>query len=66
MNKQDEMDLHWMRHALALAERARNEHDEIPAQVFKRASIGSAANCIACHSGAEQGYFDEDSVRIPR
>jgi len=43
-----------------------HEHDEIPAQVFKRASIGSAANCIACHSGAEQGYFDEDSVRIPR
>ena len=30
MNEQDEMDLHWMRHALALAERARNEHDEIP------------------------------------
>lgn len=27
---QDEIDLHWMRHALALAERAQREHDEIP------------------------------------
>lgn len=27
---QDEIDLHWMRHALALAECAQREHDEIP------------------------------------
>ena len=27
---QDEIDLHWMRHALTLAERAQREHDEIP------------------------------------
>ena len=27
---QAEADLHWMRHALALAERAQREHDEIP------------------------------------
>lgn len=27
---QEGIDLHWMRHALALAERAQREHDEIP------------------------------------
>lgn len=39
---------------------------EIPAQVWKRASIGSASNCAACHTRADQGDFDEDNIRIPR
>ena len=30
MPDQSRTDIHWMRHALALAERARSEHDEIP------------------------------------
>lgn len=42
------------------------EHDEIPAATFKRPRIGSAANCMACHTGADKGNYDEDSVRIPR
>ncbi len=42
------------------------EHREVAASVWKRASVRSAANCAACHAGAEQGGFDEDSVRIPR
>ncbi len=44
----------------------RDEHDEIGPEVWKRESIGSAANCGACHGGAEQGVYDEDGVRIPR
>lgn len=44
----------------------RDEHDEIGSEVWKRESIGSAANCGACHRGAEQGIYDEDGVRIPR
>ena len=42
------------------------QHDEVPAETWKRASIKSAANCSACHSRADQGDFDEDNVRIPR
>ena len=42
------------------------KHDELAAPVWKRASIKSPANCVACHGGAEQGDFEEDRVRIPR
>jgi len=44
----------------------RHEHDEVDAAVWKRAAVRSAANCGACHTGAAQGNFDENSVRIPR
>jgi len=43
-----------------------SEHDEISAATWKRATIKSASNCIACHGGAEQGNFNEHAVRIPR
>ena len=42
------------------------EHREVPPEAWKRASIKSPANCAACHQQAEQGDFDEHSVRIPR
>ena len=42
------------------------KHDEIRADVYKRKAIGSKANCLACHSGAEAGNFNEHEVRIPR
>ena len=42
------------------------KHDEISANTFKRKSIGSAANCVACHKGAEKGDFSESQIRIPR
>lgn len=42
------------------------EHDEVSAEVWKRASVKSASNCAACHAQADQGDFDEDRVRIPR
>lgn len=32
---------------------------------WARKSIGSPANCVACHQGAEHGDFNEHSVRIP-
>lgn len=41
-------------------------HDEINSSVWKRPAIKSAANCMACHAGAEQGDFNEHRVRIPR
>lgn len=42
------------------------KHDEVPAATWKRASIRSASNCAACHTRADQGDFDEHTVRIPR
>ena len=44
----------------------KRKHDEINASVYKRKAIGSPANCLACHSGAEKGDFSEDNVRIPK
>ena len=42
------------------------KHDEVPRSAWTRKSVGSAANCAACHRKAEQGVFDDHSVRIPK
>lgn len=42
------------------------EHNEISDAVFKRPSIKSRANCVACHQNAAQGNFEEHSVTIPK
>ena len=42
------------------------KHDEVPAAAWKRASVGGAGNCAACHAGAARGDFNEHAVRIPR
>ena len=41
------------------------KHDEVRADVWKRAGIKSPANCMACHADASSGDFNEDSIRIP-
>lgn len=42
----------------------RHEHDEVRASTWQQPSVGSAANCAACHAGAEDG--DYEGHRIPR
>ncbi len=42
------------------------KHDEVPAAAWKLPAVKGAANCAACHAGAEQGDFNERNVRIPR
>ena len=42
------------------------KHDELRAEVWKRKSIGSRANCGACHPDADKGNFNEHEIRIPR
>jgi len=42
------------------------EHRKIKPDVFKRKSIGSFSNCGACHTGAVQGDFEENSISIPK
>ena len=39
---------------------------EIDPAVWKRESVKSPANCLACHRGADKGDFDDDNVRIPK
>ena len=41
------------------------EHHEIAPDVFERKSIGSFANCGACHTTAQEGIYDAYNVRIP-
>jgi len=45
--------------------RKHNEREVSPA-VWKRASVGSAANCAACHGNAAQGSFSERDIKIPK
>jgi hypothetical protein len=42
------------------------KHDEVSPNVFKRASVGGAGNCAACHSAAADGNFSERQIRIPK
>jgi hypothetical protein len=42
------------------------EHREVAATIRSNKSIGSAANCAACHTRADQGDFSERSLRVPR
>ena len=39
---------------------------EIAPAVWKRASVGSASNCAACHTHAAQGNFSERDIKIPK
>lgn len=41
------------------------KHNEIKADVWKRASIKSPANCGACHINATDGIFSEKNIVIP-
>jgi hypothetical protein len=42
------------------------KHDEVVAATWKLPAVKSAANCTACHAQAEQGDFNDRTVRIPR
>lgn len=44
----------------------REKHHDVSPEVFKRESVGSFANCVACHVRAEQGVYDDDHVKIPQ
>lgn len=41
------------------------KHRDFDAAAWRHASVGSAAHCAACHTGAEQGRFDDDRLRLP-
>lgn len=41
------------------------KHRKVEPSVWKLPSVKSAANCAACHTGADQGRFDDDNLRMP-
>jgi Dihaem cytochrome c len=43
----------------------RHEHDEVPPGAWRHEKIKSAANCAACHTGAEAGDYSERTLRMP-
>lgn len=43
-----------------------HEHDEVPARTWNSPKVKSAANCTACHAGADRGDFSEGSIRLPK
>ena len=44
----------------------RRQHHEIPMRMVKNnPEVGSFSRCEVCHAGANEGFYDEDSVRIP-
>ena len=44
----------------------REKHHELNPEVLKRESIGSLSNCVACHTTAEEGIYEDDNVKIPK
>jgi nitrate/TMAO reductase-like tetraheme cytochrome c subunit len=42
------------------------EHREVPARLWKSKAVNTAANCAACHRGADKGDYSEDSVQLPK
>ena len=42
-----------------------HEHDKIPQRVIKHKDIASYSNCVACHTHADSGSYDEDQIHIP-
>jgi hypothetical protein len=42
------------------------EHDEVPARVWKSATVGSPSNCGACHVNADRSIYGEGSLRLPK
>lgn len=41
------------------------EHRKVEAATWQLPSVKSAANCAACHAGADRGVYDDDDLRIP-
>jgi mono/diheme cytochrome c family protein len=42
------------------------QHHEVNPQIWKQAAVKSAANCAACHTGADKGRFRESEIQFPK
>ena len=41
------------------------KHRQIEPATWKLPSVNSAANCAACHAGADRGDYDDDNLQFP-
>ncbi|MCU0957499.1 MAG: diheme cytochrome c [Hydrogenophaga sp.] len=41
------------------------KHRQIEPATWKLPSVKSAANCAACHTGADRGDYDDDNLQFP-
>lgn len=41
------------------------KHRQIEPATWKLPSVKSAANCAACHAGADRGDYDDDNLQFP-
>ncbi|WP_428026465.1 cytochrome C [Arcobacter sp.] len=41
----------------------KNEHKNIPKEVFLKKDVKSKANCKACHSDIEKGLIEDDKIK---
>lgn len=44
----------------------KDKHNEVEESTYKRASIGSPSNCIACHITADKGEYGDKFIKVPR
>jgi hypothetical protein len=42
------------------------KHDAIRQEIYRRETIRSRSNCVACHKWAEYGSFEDSDIKIPR
>ncbi len=41
------------------------KHRKVDPAVWQHASVKSASNCAACHTGTEQGIYNDDNLKFP-
>ncbi|MFA5352816.1 MAG: cytochrome b/b6 domain-containing protein [Thermodesulfovibrionales bacterium] len=44
----------------------KKKHSGIRPETYKRKSVRSKSNCVACHKWAEYGSFEDNDIKIPR
>ena len=42
------------------------KHNGVSASVWKNPKVKSASNCTACHTAANDGIYEDDSIKIPK
>ncbi|MCP2502252.1 MAG: cytochrome b/b6 domain-containing protein [Deltaproteobacteria bacterium] len=44
----------------------KEKHKSVPQAVYRRETIKSKSNCVACHKWSEYGSFEDSDIKIPR
>jgi len=44
----------------------KEKHKSVPQDVYRRETIKSKINCVACHKWSEYGSFEDTDIKIPR